>query len=56
MAFFQLYWPYLLGLVLFVFNEILAANPGLKSNSIAQLVLNLLMSLGPKSIPPGGSK
>jgi uncharacterized membrane protein len=56
MAFIQLYWPYMLGLVLFVLNEVLAANPNLKSNSIFQLIMGLLAGLGPKSIPPGGTK
>jgi hypothetical protein len=48
------YWPYLAGLLLFVGNEILAANPSLKSNSIFQLVLNVLKSFGPKAISPDG--
>jgi len=56
MAFLQQYWQYLLGLVLFVLNEIIAANPSLKSNSLFQLVMGVLAGLGPKDIPPGGSK
>ncbi len=55
MAAVQLYWPYALSLVLFVVNEVLAANPKLKSNSLFQLVIGLLVGLGPKNITPGGS-
>lgn len=56
MAFIQQYWQYILGLVLFVLNEVIAANPSLKSNSIFQLVMGVLVGLGPKQIDPGGSK
>lgn len=44
-------WQYLLGIILFVLNEVVAANPSLKSNSIFQLVMGVLGSLGPKSPP-----
>jgi len=47
-------WQYVLFIVLWIWNEILAANPSLKSNSIVQLVVNLIMGLGPKppTLPP----
>lgn len=56
MAFIQQYWQYLLGLVLFILNEVVAANPNLKSNSIFQLIMGVLGGLGPKPIDPGGPK
>lgn len=44
---------YLLGLVALIVNEIFAANPNLKSNSLVQFILSLV-GLMPKSLqaPP----
>lgn len=56
MALIQQFWPYVLGLVLFVLNEIIAKNPSLKSNSLFQLVMGVLSGLGPKKIDPNDNK
>lgn len=46
------HWQMLLGGFLWIVNEVLAANPNWKSNSIVQLVLNVLKSMLPSSSPP----
>lgn len=55
MAFLSANWQYILFFVIWILNEVVAANPSLKSNSIFQLVMGVLGSLGPKdpgSVPP----
>ncbi len=45
-------WVAVLGVVYVVINEIIALAPGLKSNSVVQLIVNLIGSLLPKQVPP----
>lgn len=55
MSWFVANWQYVLFFLLWIINEVVAANPSLKSNSIFQLVMGILGSLGPKDpgqIPP----
>lgn len=44
------HWQYLLGILLFILNEVIAANPNWKSSSLLQLVIGVLTGLQPK--PP----
>ncbi len=45
-------WQILLGGVLILFNEYLAATPSLQANSVIQFILGLFKALLPGSTPP----
>lgn len=45
------HWVALVGFLYILLNEVVALAPNLQSNSIVQLVLNILKSVVPKSPP-----
>lgn len=51
LAWLQSNYLILIGIIYWVLNEIVAANPSLKSNSLFQVVMGVLGSLGPKTPP-----
>lgn len=52
MAWLAANWQVVLGAAYVIINEIVALAPNLKSNSIVQLVVNVLKSLVPAKLPP----
>lgn len=48
MAWLSANWQYVLFFAIWILNEVVASNPDLKSNSIFQLIMGVLGSLGPK--------
>lgn len=45
------HWAWICGLVYLVINELIAVNPNLKSNSIVQLLVNILKAVTQKPNP-----